>query len=48
MFDPVNPPPPPEKTPPEPEPAPKPLTAEEQMAKYEEDLKETDWGHQPC
>ena len=26
----------------------KPLTPEEQMALYEEDLKETDWGHQPC
>jgi hypothetical protein len=24
------------------------LTAEEQMALYEESLKETDWGHQPC
>ena len=24
------------------------LTAEEQMALYEEHLKETDWGHQPC
>ena len=21
---------------------------EEQMAAYEEDLKESDWGHQPC
>jgi hypothetical protein len=26
----------------------KPLTAEEQMALYEDDLKENDWGHQPC
>jgi hypothetical protein len=26
----------------------KPLTAEEQMAIYEESLKESDWGHQPC
>ena len=26
----------------------KPLTPEEQMALYEKDLKETDWGHQPC
>lgn len=26
----------------------KPLTPEEQMALYEENLKETDWGHQPC
>jgi len=24
------------------------LTPEEQMALYEESLKETDWGHQPC
>jgi hypothetical protein len=24
------------------------LSAEEQMARYEEDLKENDWGHQPC
>jgi len=24
------------------------LTPEEQMALYEEDLKESDWGHQPC
>jgi CubicO group peptidase (beta-lactamase class C family) len=31
------------------EPAPPPkLTAEEQMALYEEHLKENDWGHQPC
>ena len=22
--------------------------AEDQMAAYEEDLKNTDWGHQPC
>ncbi|MBC8002837.1 MAG: hypothetical protein H7X97_09650 [Opitutaceae bacterium] len=26
----------------------KELTAEEQMALYEKDLKENDWGHQPC
>jgi hypothetical protein len=26
----------------------KELSAEEQMAQFEEDLKETDWGHQPC
>jgi len=26
----------------------KALTPEEQMALYEEDLKENDWGHQPC
>ena len=25
-----------------------PLTPEEQMAQYEEALKESDWGHQPC
>ena len=24
------------------------LSAEEQRAQYEESLKETDWGHQPC
>jgi hypothetical protein len=24
------------------------LTPEEQMAAYEESLKESDWGHQPC
>ena len=24
------------------------LTPEEQMALYEESLKDTDWGHQPC
>ncbi len=27
---------------------PKKLTAEEQMALYENSLKEEDWGHQPC
>ena len=27
---------------------PKPLSADEQMALYEKDLKENDWGHQPC
>jgi hypothetical protein len=26
----------------------KELTPEEQMEQFEEDLKETDWGHQPC
>lgn len=26
----------------------KKLTPEEQMALYEDDLKENDWGHQPC
>ena len=24
------------------------LSPEEQMALYEESLKDTDWGHQPC
>lgn len=24
------------------------LSTEEQMAKFEEALKESDWGHQPC
>ncbi|MBL9205272.1 MAG: hypothetical protein JNN01_09320 [Opitutaceae bacterium] len=27
---------------------PSPLTPEEQMALFEKELKETDWGHQPC
>jgi hypothetical protein len=27
---------------------PKQLTSEEQMALYEKELKENDWGHQPC
>jgi hypothetical protein len=49
--------PPPPKTedplPPVPKPAgdtapPSPLTPEEQMALFEQELKETDWGHQPC
>jgi hypothetical protein len=34
-----------------PEPAPIPvskLTPEEQMAAFEKELKENDWGHQPC
>jgi hypothetical protein len=26
----------------------RPLTPEEQMAAYEKDLRENDWGHQPC
>jgi hypothetical protein len=26
----------------------KKLTPEEQMARFEESLKEDDWGHQPC
>ena len=29
-------------------PSPTNLTPEEQMALYEQDLKENDWGHQPC
>lgn len=24
------------------------LTPEEQMLQFEDDLKENDWGHQPC
>ena len=28
--------------------APDKLTPEEQMDLYEKDLKENDWGHQPC
>lgn len=28
--------------------APAALTPEEQMELYEKDLKENDWGHQPC
>jgi hypothetical protein len=24
------------------------LTPEEQMARFEQELKENDWGHQPC
>ena len=27
---------------------PKGLTPDEQMALFEKDLKENDWGHQPC
>lgn len=27
---------------------PKKPSPEEQMAAFEEDLKESDWGHQPC
>jgi hypothetical protein len=26
----------------------KELSADEQMALYEKELKENDWGHQPC
>ncbi len=28
--------------------SPETLTPEEQMALFEKELKETDWGHQPC
>jgi len=30
------------------EPETAPLSPEEQLALYEKDLKENDWGHQPC
>ena len=30
------------------DPAANKLTPEEQMALFEKDLKEKDWGHQPC
>ncbi len=26
----------------------KPMTPEDQMAQFEDALKEDDWGHQPC
>jgi len=40
---------PPSVPPDDPEPEPKKeLSEEEQMAQYEESLKEEDWGHQPC
>jgi hypothetical protein len=29
-------------------PVPRQLTEDEQMALYEKDLKDNDWGHQPC
>jgi hypothetical protein len=29
-------------------PAPRKLSKEEQLALYEKELKESDWGHQPC
>ena len=32
----------------QPEVDPSKLSPEEQMALYEEQLKEDDWGHQPC
>lgn len=34
--------------PPVPPPTTTTLTPEEQMAAFEKDLKENDWGHQPC
>lgn len=41
--------PPETKVPPaEPKPPVTELTPEEQMALYEKELKESDWGHQPC
>ena len=40
-------PPPPDFTPIESKPVSQ-LTPEEQMALFEKELKETDWGHQPC
>ena len=39
---------PPEVPPDDPEPSPDERTEEEQMADYEEALKNEDWGHQPC
>ena len=44
----TKPPPTPPAASAEPAPAPNPLTPEEQMALFEKELKETDWGHQPC
>lgn len=44
----------PNAKPPEPPPADEPRqepaerSAEEQMADFEQSLKDTDWGHQPC
>lgn len=31
-----------------PPPAPDQLSPEEQMVRFERELKEQDWGHQPC
>lgn len=37
------------KLPAQADPAPvQPLTPEEQMAQFEKEFKENDWGHQPC
>lgn len=38
----------PENSAPEENPSATELTPEEQMALYEKELKESDWGHQPC
>jgi len=35
-------------TPPPESPAPEQLSKEEQWALFEKELKESDWGHQPC
>jgi len=46
---PVSPPAPASATPPRDEPVDvSKLSAEEQMARFEKELKENDWGHQPC
>ena len=45
---PANPAAPPAATPDSPPAPPLPLSREEQMARFEEALKEEDWGHQPC
>jgi hypothetical protein len=48
---PTPPPVPPAAAAPAAEPTPVPastLSPEEQMALFEKDLKENDWGHQPC
>ena len=44
----ANPSVPPPVSPSEPPPPANTLTPEEQMALFERELKETDWGHQPC
>ncbi len=47
-VSPVSAAPAPSAPPPEPAVPPSTLTPEEQMALFEKELKETDWGHQPC
>ena len=37
-----------DSAPPDKAPAPDQLTKEEQWALFEKELKESDWGHQPC